>query len=279
MSRRLTADAGGTSTDWLLEDSSTGARQLVTTRGFNAAVQAPQELAKIVAELPLEFLKAGRVGFFGAGCRGQFETTTAAVLSEHFPKAEIETGSDLLGAARVLFVDQPGIACILGTGSASGLYDGHRICVSTPSLGYIVGDEGSGAVLGRIFLERAFKGQFPASICAEVTSALSVDELITRVYRTPGANTWLAGFTRVIARHISCPEIEEMVTDEFERFLRYNVVHYLLPSKPKSSSHPASPLPLGFVGSVAAHFAPQLSRAASNLKLPLSSILASPLRP
>lgn len=205
MSRRLTADAGGTSTDWLFEDSSTGERQLVTTRGFNAAVQAPQELAQIVAELPPEFLQTDRMAFFGAGCRGQFETATGALLSGLFPKAEIETGSDLLGAARALFADRHGIACILGTGSASGLYDGHRICVSTPSLGYIVGDEGSGAVLGRIFLERAFKGQLPAAICAEVTSMLSVDELITRVYRTPGANTWLAGFTRVIARHISCP--------------------------------------------------------------------------
>lgn len=279
MSRRLTADAGGTSTDWLFEDSSTDERQLVTTRGFNAAVQAPQELAQIVAELPPEFLQTDRMAFFGAGCRGQFETATGALLSGLFPKAEIETGSDLLGAARALFADRPGIACILGTGSASGLYDGHRICVSTPSLGYIVGDEGSGAVLGRIFLERAFKGQLPAAICAEVTSMLSVDELITRVYRTPGANTWLAGFTRVIARHISCPEIEEMVTDEFERFLRYNVAPYFLPSQPESSSNSITPLPLGFVGSVAAHFAPQLRRAASSLNLTLSSIRTSPLRP
>ncbi|MDE5749675.1 MAG: ATPase, partial [Duncaniella sp.] len=155
----LIADAGGTSTTWTVvrpEGKST-----FKTEPFNAVHMPSSELHRIIESIGLHEVTGPdpKVRFYGAGCRGEASRRVHEELERSFGhNSDIEVSSDLLGAARALCGRTEGIACILGTGSNSCLYDGEKIVANTPSLGYILGDEGSGASIGRRFLGLLLKG-------------------------------------------------------------------------------------------------------------------------
>lgn len=226
------------------------------TTGFNAAVTPPEEIsrlldAEVAPHLPLSD-RITELHFYGAGCiGGETDRRLSKLLSAIFPGTVTEISSDLLGAARALFGTRPGIACILGTGSNSGLYDGTSIIANTPPLGFILGDEGSGAVLGRRLVSDIYKGLLPEEITADFLATYNISKagLIGKVYRQTGANRFLASFCPFLKKHINHPAIRSVVKSEFTRFIDRNLTPYSA-----SISSSSSPLSLGFIGSIAAHF-------------------------
>lgn len=161
---------------------------------------------------------------------------------ENTDKSVISVESDMVGAARALCQREEGIACILGTGSNSCLWDGERIVSNTPPLGYVLGDEGSGAYIGRMLVANILKGLASRRIrdLFYDETGLTQDTVIEHVYRMPLANRWLAQQMEFVKRHKDEAEMKELVARAFDAFLERNVTQYHRPD-----------LPLNFTGSVA----------------------------
>ncbi|MCM1522704.1 MAG: ATPase [Muribaculaceae bacterium] len=265
----LIADSGGTSTSWALIDSEEVS--LVDTCGFNALHSPKGLLRDSLLATPLPSVSPSGIWFYGAGC-----ATPAAIkrvyreLEDCFPDSEIHVESDMLGAAHALCGSDPGIACILGTGSNSCLYDGEKIVANTPPLGFIIGDEGSGAALGKRFLGLLLKGHMPPEISEAFHQRyprMDTAEIIGRVYSSAAPNAFLASMCLFIGSCISHPAMSDLVVEEFRRFFRLNVSPY----------DGCRTLPVHFVGSIASHFQELLSRAALEEGYTLGRILTSPL--
>ncbi|MDE6689371.1 MAG: ATPase, partial [Prevotella sp.] len=231
----LIADSGSTKTDWAL------GTVRVRTQGINPFHQDATAIRAVLRDEltpQLEATEIRRVAFYGSGVRPELEEKMVSILREFFPQAvEIEAHGDLLGAARALCGHEAGIACILGTGANSCLYDGKQIIGNIPPLGYILGDEGSGAVLGRNFLNALYKNRLSSSIREEfeATQAVKMADVIERVYRQPMANRWLASLSVFIHRHLCEPEVEALVMDNFRDFIVRNIVPYHRPDLPVSA--------------------------------------------
>lgn len=269
---RLIADSGSTKTAWALVGSDGRMHQSFRTGGINPVLLSDGDITSLLATELTPHL-AGEtpraVCFYGAGCRPDQRERMQRHLSVATGCTDVFVGSDLLGACRALCGHEMGVCCILGTGSASCLYDGRDIVGQTPSLGYVIGDEGSGTALGRRLLGDVFKAQLPEAVCQSFLSqtGLTVSSAIEKVYRQPWPNRFMASFTPFLAENIGVPEIEALVTDEFRRFLQRNV---------KAYGHPE--LPVGFVGSIAHYFRPQLEQALRTEGMRLGRIEASPLQ-
>lgn len=259
------ADSGSTKCEWIFGDK--GRILRLRTAGINAVQQSPDAIRAVLAELPpLDGVEELR--FYGAGCGDSFPEASAVLrreLAARFgPGAAIGLGSDLLGAARALFGRGEGIACILGTGSNSCHCRGGEIVANVPPLGYVLGDEGSGAVLGRNLVNGIFKGMIPLREEFLHTFALTYAGLIRRVYREPAANRFLASFAPFIRAHLDCAPVREMVVRSFGEFAARNL-----------SGYPAG-LPVAFVGGVAAHFEEPLREAMAAAGREVVRIVCSP---
>ena len=221
---------------------------------------------QLLPQLPAADLPQA-VCFYGAGCMPPFSQSVLSVLQEVLG-CEAEVESDLLGAARALCGEEPGIACILGTGTNSCHYDGHTIVRQTPPLGYILGDEGSGAYLGKILLGDLFKGFLPEALRADFMSTyrMQVPDVIDRVYRQPAANTFLASLVPFIAKHREEPAIHALLTNAFRLFLQRNIASYRQPQ-----------LPIHFVGGVAFQFSDELQEAILLEAMTMGHILRRPI--
>ena len=267
----LIADSGSTKTDWALQSES-GVTERFHTQGINPFHQDRTVIAEILCRELLPQLDAEHVScvcFYGSGVRPELEYVMTSLLQEAFPHAkQVEAHSDLFGAARALCGHNYGIASILGTGANSCLYDGKAIVRNTPALGYILGDEGSGGVLGKHFLHELYKGVLSENIRSEFEQeyGLTMADVIQRVYREPMANRFLASFAPFIHRHLSDAAVTRLVVDNFRDFFRYNIRPY---------GHPE--MPVSFVGSMAWYFRDQLAEAADAEGFCLGKILQSPI--
>ena len=200
------ADSGSTKTDWCLGNTKTNSRT-VRTGGINPFHQSVDEIKEVIASTLTPQLgdttEFTTIYFYGAGCIPEKTNIVKTALAQNFPKANILVESDLLGAAHALCGKTAGIACILGTGSNSCFYDGEKITANISPLGYILGDEGSGAVLGKRLVGDFLKHQLPDDLCRDflkeydLTPALILD----KVYRQPLANRFLAGLTPFLFAH------------------------------------------------------------------------------
>lgn len=271
----LIADCGSTKIDWCLLNGTKVEKQ-VFTLGMNAVMLTEEEMrARIGAELMPDIKdyasEIDEVYFYGAGCIStEVCSNVARAIKANIPGAsKIEVYSDLLAAARALCGHQPGIACIMGTGSNSCLYDGTGIASNVSPLGFILGDEGSGAVLGKLFLGDVLKNQLPAPVAAAFLEEYSLDLLtiIRRVYREPQPNRFLASVTPFISKHIDVKEIHDMVLATFTAFFRRNVMQY---TGFKAHS-------VNFVGSIAYYFRPVLEEAARNCGCTIGTVIKSPM--
>lgn len=265
----LIADSGSTKTDWVL---SANPQQVIHTQGINPFHQSAGEMAAILSDELLPQLPVGDVGsvcFYGSGVRPELEPLMANLLKEAFPQAErVEAHGDLLGAARALCGRNEGIASILGTGANSCLYDGEAILQNTPPLGYILGDEGSGAVLGKLLVNALYKGRLSNEIVADFQrqTGLDMPAVIARVYRQPMANRFLASLCPFIHDHLGDPCLKSLVIDAFRDFFRINIAPYR-----------RRDLPVAFVGSVAWFFSQQLTEAAAAEGFCVGTVCRSPL--
>ncbi len=265
----LIADSGSTKTDWAWGHNTS---DRLSTQGISPIHQSDDDIRQILHEelLPrLDTEAVTNVYFYGSGVTTSHKPRMARLLTEVFPKATVvDAYSDLLGAARALFGYNEGITCILGTGANSCLYDGERIVKNTPALGYILGDEGSGAVLGRSLVHGIYKGVLSENIklCFEAETGLVLPTIIEAVYRRPLPNRFLASLAPFIHHHIDDQGIRSMVIDCFSEFFHKNIVPYN-----------REDLHIGFVGSIAYFFAPELRESARQHGFVVGNILRSPI--
>jgi N-acetylglucosamine kinase-like BadF-type ATPase len=219
-----------------------------------------------VLESPL--LQNLQLYFYGSGCTPAHVPMMVQLMVEELSPKTVEVHSDLMAAARALCQHEAGMACILGTGANSCLYDGENIVQNTPALGYILGDEGSGSVLGRLFLNAIFKNPALATVRDEFLKAnkMELKDIIQKVYREPMVNRWLASLSPFIMDHIDNPFIREIVVYNFREFFRKNIVPYNRPD-----------LQVHFVGSMAHHYHDELEEAAKAEGFELGNILQSPM--
>jgi N-acetylglucosamine kinase-like BadF-type ATPase len=265
----LIAESGSTSTDWCLV--APAQRVFFRTRGINPFMESASDIAAMIkAELlpHLQFPPTAIV-FYGAGCVHKGHDTVLEALTDVFRDLPIEVESDLLAAARALCGSQPGIACILGTGSNSCYYNGYQIESNVSPLGFIIGDEGSGAVLGKRFVGSLLKNCFSNELKELFLNSyhLTQADIIERVYRQPYPNRFLAGFAPFILENIQYAEVRTMVMDEFSAFIERNVMQY------PQARH----LPIHFTGSIAWHFSELLKESIALHHLQIGTICASPL--
>ena len=267
----LIADSGSTKTEWALIDQETVVRYY--TQGINPVHQKRDAILRILREELLSSLEAGEVNsvfFYGSGVRPELEAPMADVLREAFPKAEIvEAHSDLLGAARALYGYNYGIASILGTGANSCLYDGEKIVMNTPAMGYVLGDEGSGAALGKRLLHDLYKGVLSEEIVSgfEAETGLTLPEIIDKVYRQPMPNRFLASLSEYVHHHLAdWLELRRLVMDNFTDFFRFNIAPYQ-----------RRDLPVSFVGSLAHYYQAELREVARSLGYTVGAVTRSPI--
>ena len=267
----LIADSGSTKTDWALQSAS-GAVERFQTQGINPFHQNRVLIADILRRKLLRKLNPDAVDsvyFYGSGVRPEKESVMISLLQEAFPQAkQVEAHSDLLGAARALCGHNFGITSILGTGANSCLYDGETIVQNTPALGYILGDEGSGAVLGRRFLNALYKGVLSDKIKSdfETATGLTMADVIDRVYSQPHANRFLASLSEFIHSHLDDEAVRQIVIGNFDDFFQKNIVPYN-----------RRDLPVSFVGSIAWHYQSELQESAARQGFTLGTILQSPI--
>lgn len=267
----LIADSGSTKTDWLVAENRSKVT-LITTMGLNPIHQDEAQVHSILSDelLPqLEGIIPDAIYFYGSGCNEYMSPTMCSILKQAFPRCpKVEVFSDMLAAARAVCGKQEGIACIMGTGANSCLYDGERIVANTPPLGYILGDEGSGAVLGKMFINALLKGLLPENIRMDWQKECGFDYqyLINKVYREPLANRFLASTSLFIGRHIDCAPLREMVVENFRQHFRRNVNQY-----------GRRDLTVGAVGSMAYYYREQLAEAAAAEGYNLGKVMRGPL--
>ena len=267
----LIADSGSTKTDWAVVDDGLMVASMAT-QGINPFHQDTDNIAAVIETelLPkMGDIYPEEIYFYGSGCREDKVEMMCSVFGRAFPHcARIEAQGDLLAAARAVCGANEGIACIMGTGANSCLYDGKRVVENTPPLGYILGDEGSGAVLGKLFVNALFKGQLPESLKDEwlAETGLSLNIIINKVYREPLANRFLASTSKFIRQHLSVKPLEEMVVDNFREHFSRNVNIY-----------GRKDLPVGAIGSVAYYYHEQLEKAAMAEGYSLGKVMRSPM--
>lgn len=285
----LIADSGGSKTDWALVSTPNDGFNVVLkvrTQGLNPFHQSEDIIFNVLeTELKPALKESIRnaglsgsfdiirevisVAFYGAGCTTALSSRVDNALSKSFPLANVEVQSDLLGAARATCGHHAGIVCILGTGANSCLYNGNEIVENVPPLGYILGDEGSGAVLGKLFLNGIFKGGLSKEIRDSYLawSGLSYSDIIDKVYRQSLANRYLASISKFIHANLEKRELEELVLSNFANFFENNITRYSDASKHSLSA----------VGGVAAVYESQLRKCAKSYGYSVIKVLASPI--
>ncbi len=276
----LLADSGSTKVHWCLVTAS-GQCSDVFTDGINPLFQTSDAMRNSISNQLLPqiapLLWAGtltHVFFYGAGCTPEKKVFVQRALEGVFKKATVSVDSDMLGAARGLLGRNAGVACILGTGSGSCFYNGETIEWCVPSLGYILGDEGSAAVLGKRLVGDLLKNQLGDDLKEAFFQEYetSMADIIEHVYRQPFPNRFLAKLSKFCADHIDDQRIHALVYDHFVQFIRRNLVQYF-----KHSEFSLQNSAVGFIGSIAYYYKPILEEAMRAEGLPLGTILKDPI--
>ena len=241
---RIVVEAGGTKCKWGLIDSKL---QTIETQGFNpnsSDVAALTAMAESVSAKAAD--SVGSVIYFGAGCSNSAnKKAVGEALATVFKCDDVQVFTDLEGAAIALFGKQKGIAAILGTGASAGYFNGEKIENQSPSLGYLLGDEGSGAYLGKMLVSKVLRKELPKEICDSFYDFAKTDSanLIRSIYSSPRTNEYLASFVPFISANIGKENIANMVIKSFQLFDKKHIVPI----------HQVE-MPIGFVGGIAFQF-------------------------
>jgi len=268
----LIADSGATKCEWRLVDKSK--KKSIITQGIS-----PYFLneAQIIALLQKELLpKLGKtpvkqVFFYGTGLANAINTRLLTkVLKTVFPKAKTEVQTDLVGAARALCGREKGIACILGTGSNSCYYDGKKVAKNSPGIGYVLGDEGSGAYLGKKVIQYYLYNTFDEELKARFEKRFQTTpvEILEHVYKQPLANRYLASYAIFLAENRGHYMIENIIEDGLNDFFFTHLYKY----------RESWILPIHFIGSVAFGFRDVLKELCDSYELELGKVLKAPMQ-
>ena len=269
----LIADSGSTQTDWSVSDTC-NSLQTIQTSGINPYFQSKEEICDLLTRelfprLEVEKKDIRAVYFYGAGCAFEKVDVVKRAIENLINAPIIEVYTDLLAAARGVCGRQAGIACILGTGSNSCFYDGRQITQNVSPLGYILGDEGGGAVLGKLLVGDLLKGMMSDELKDRFLNQydLTPAQIIDHVYRQPFPNRFLAGLSPFLAENIHEPMIYTLVLNSFKSFIVRNVMKY--------DYHT---YPVHFVGSIARYYQAVLAEAAAETGIRLGIVSQSPLQ-
>ena len=277
----IISDSGGSKTDWSIISSAPMKNYMITTSGINPSIQADSQIEDVIKKLDNEVKRRDiitdssnvKLYFFGSGCNSEetkcrLKNLISNVMSFSFEK--LEFNSDLEGAAKALFGDEEGIACILGTGSASGFYNGSKVVNSIPSLGFILGDEGSGAAMGKDLLNSYFKHTLPYSVNEKLAafSDMGLTNVIRKVYRDKNPNKYLASFVPFLKQNEEDSRISEIIDSNIKLFFNKNVLKY----KDNFACRD-----LGLVGGVATVFSERIKNIATFYGYNIKYILDRPI--
>ena len=271
MSTQLIADSGSTKTEWCLIDGHK--KNNLTTQGISPYFLTSHEIETIVRMEMLPKLKKktpDQIFFYGTGCSNASNIKSVhQAFKRVFPAAEIVIDHDLMGAAKALCGHEKGIACILGTGSNSCYYNGKKIVKNSPGLGYVLGDEGSGAYLGKKVIQHYLYGTFEPELIHrfEEKYQTNVTLILEAVYRQSFPNRYLAGFTSFLTENRGHYMIENIIEDGFNDFFFNHIYKY------RESWN----LPINFIGSVAYGFRDVLKDLCHSYELQLGKVLKDPM--
>jgi N-acetylglucosamine kinase-like BadF-type ATPase len=267
----LIADSGSTKTDWMLLHL--GKQQMFRTSGINPYFLNEEAIMAVVSEdatLRDVAHQVRSLHFYGAGCTEKLHIEQVAkALRAFFPKSKVEVKTDMLGAARAVLGNSKGIAAILGTGSNSCAYDGENLVESVPSLGYLLGDEGSGMYIGRILIKSMLLNQIPPEIRSAFDKhfGLTQADIITATLSKPMPNRFLASFCEFFVNHLDDPRVRMLVQQAFRDFMNAHITEY----------DDYTVLPVGFVGSIAFFFQVALREVTSEFDIEDVIIMRSPI--
>jgi glucosamine kinase len=267
----LIADSGSTKTDWRVIDANQEYEQINTT-GINPQYLDTEKIYSIFETELLPQLKEKNISeiyYYGAGCSSpERNKRVEDALTRAFPNIPNYVDHDLLAAARALCGHKPGIACILGTGSNSCLYDGKNIIDNVTSLGFLMGDEGSGAYLGKLLIKAYMYRELPEELATSLKNKynLTKDGVLDAVYGSDIPSQYLATFAKFMHEKRKNPVIKEMIYENFEEFFERHVSKY----------EGFGELPVNFVGSIAFHFADTLKLVAKKYGCHIGVIISSP---
>ena len=285
---QLIIDAGSTKTDWMLLDGKT-VKNRFQTDGFNPNYSDRKDLENILSLVETRFIASPNNGimssrrdksaslqqfiqsihYYGTGCGNEQNCQLIKeVFQSRFPKAKITVTHDLMAACHALFGHGKGIACILGTGSNSCVYDGENITARAVSLGYLVGDEGSGMHIGREVVKACFYGFMPDDLRQQFHEAfhLELKDFIQQLYHGEQPSKYLASFAKFAGEHQDEPFMHNLIQGCFNDFIKAFVLRF----------KDCKALKISFVGSIAYHFQDLLKACLENNGLTLGTIIASP---
>jgi N-acetylglucosamine kinase-like BadF-type ATPase len=268
----LIADSGSTKTEWALIDRGSLVKK-IQTKGFNPYYyQKAGFVSDIKDKLQkqVSFGQIKKVFYYGSGCSSERNCTLVETsLKEVFFNAQIEIEHDLFAAGLALLGEGKGIACILGTGSNSCLWENKKIIANVPSLGYMLGDEGSGTHIGKLLLKGILLGEAGTRLAQDFYAAYDLDftKSLDRIYRKPDPNLFYASLSPFVKKNIDKPFCKAVVKQSFSEF----VLHYLSKYKAYQS------LPVSFSGSVAFHFQDILKEVVAEHQMTLGHILPHPM--
>ncbi len=269
---KLIAESGGTKTQWcgVTESEQT---EIISTIGLNPNFVSQETIKEVLSSEVLPSINnppIKEVWFYGAGCAGKaMEKKISSAIGEVLPSAPVHVFSDLTGAARGLLGSEKGYICMIGTGSNSGYYDGSKITANVPPLGFILGDEGSGAALGKKILADFLRGIMPQSLSDEFRAIYGAekDDIVSNVYRGVFPSRYIGGFVQFLKEHISEPYCRNLVKRSFGEFVERNLKLYNVIEKTR----------IAVTGSVAWHFRDILEEVLQENNFTISMISQGPI--
>lgn len=268
---KLIADSGATKCEWCLLQN--GKKKTIFTQGISPYFLNKQQIIALLQKelLPkIKNISIASVYYYGTGLSNKNNVKVIQqVLKELFPTAKIEAENDLLAAARALCGKNKGIACILGTGSNSCYFNGKKIVKNSPGLGYVLGDEGSGAYLGKKVVQYYLYNTFDEELMSRFNATYSTNkiEILEAVYKQPLPNRYLASFTKFLAENRGHYMIENIIEDGINDFFFNHLYKY----------KETWTLPINFVGGVAYGFRDVIADLCSCYEIELGKILKKPM--
>ncbi|MFN4313518.1 MAG: N-acetylglucosamine kinase [Chitinophagaceae bacterium] len=268
---KLIADSGATKAEWTVLGE--GKARTFTTQGISPYFLNTEQISELLKKELIPKLRQTRVDevyYYGTGCANPANAKMVAkAIRSNLPHSKIEVNHDLLAAARGLCGREPGIACILGTGSNSCYYNGKKIVRNSPGLGYVLGDEGSGAYLGKKVIQYYLYETFDEELRGrfDLTYMTSATEILENVYKKPLPNRYLASFARFLADNRGHYMIENIIEDGLNDFFFYHLCKYREIWK----------LPVNFVGGVAFGFRDVVKHLCESYEFQLGTVLKKPM--
>ncbi len=268
----LIADSGATKCEWRLVQN--GKSKAINTIGISPYFLSGEQINALITKEILPKLKkvtVTHIYFYGTGLNNPDNLLIVKkVFKTLFPKAKTEIQTDLLGAARALCGKTKGVACILGTGANSCYYDGKKIVKNSPGLGYILGDEGSGAYLGKKVIQYYLYNTFDEELRARFEKRFQTSylEILDHVYKQPLANRYLASYAIFLAENRGHYMIENIIEDGLNDFFFTHLYKY----------RESWTMPIHFIGSIAFGFRDVLKELCETYELELGKVIKAPMQ-